>query len=81
MVRNVSYYIIAHASAFVPPGSVRIASGLYGSIQTVAFLRTDGKKVLLVENDGNQSQTFNIKYKGKWVTTTLNPGAVATYVW
>lgn len=81
IVRNVAYYIIAHASRFVPAGSVRIASNLYGSIQNVAFRRPDGKKVLIVLNDGTSAQTFNIKFKGKWVTTALDAGAVGTYMW
>ena len=50
--RNVSYYIIAHASKFITPGSVRIASGTTGSLNNVALIRPDGKKVLIVENDG-----------------------------
>lgn len=81
ITRNVAYYIIAHASKFVPDGSTRIKSELYGSIQNVAFKRQDGKKVLIVLNDGGSTQTFNIKYKNKWVTTALEAGAVATYVW
>jgi glucosylceramidase len=79
--RNVSYYIIAHASKFVPPGSIRIASNNTGSLYNVAFLRPDGKKVLIVENDGNNSQSFNIVFNGKHVTASLDGGAVGTFVW
>lgn len=81
ILKNVSYYIIAHASRFVPAGSVRISSDLYGSIQTVAFKRPDGKKALIVLNDGGSAQTFSIKFKNKWVVTALDAGAVGTYVW
>lgn len=80
ITRNVAYYIIAHASKFVPAGSVRIESNLYGNLQNVAFVRPDGKKVLIVENDGNATEFFNIKYKGKWVLTSLEAGSVATYI-
>ena len=38
-------------------------------------------EVLIVENDGNTNETFNIKNNGKWVTTSLDAGAVATFVW
>lgn len=79
--RNVGYYIIAHASKFVPPGSHRIASNNSGTLYNVAFLRADGKKVLIVENDGNASQTFNIHFNGRRVTPTLEAGAVGTFVW
>lgn len=79
--RNVAYYIIAHVSKFVPPGSVRIASNIAGNLQNVAFQTPSGKKVLVVENDGNAAETFNIRFKGKWTTTTLPAGGVATYIW
>lgn len=81
VTRNVAYYIIAHASKFVPAGSTRISSNNYGNIQTAAFLRSDGKKVLIVCNDEGTTQNFNIRFKDKWVTSSLSSGAVATYVW
>ncbi len=81
ITRNVAYYIVAHASKFIPPNSVRIASNNSGNIQTVAFERPDGKKVLIVENDGNNTETFNVKFKDLWFTTSLEGGWVATYVW
>lgn len=79
--KNVAYYIIAHASKFVRPGSVRIASAQSGTLQNVAFRTPEGKKVLIVLNGGGNAQSFNIQYKGKQVTTELAPGAVGTYVW
>lgn len=79
--RNVAYYNIAHASKFVPAGSVRIASNVVGNLNNVAFKTPAGKKVLIVENDASTSETFNIKYNGKWVTTTLDGGSVGTYIW
>ncbi len=79
--RNVGYYIIAHASKFVPAGSVRIASTTGVSLHSVAFVRPDGKKVLIVLNDSGSSTSFNIKYKGKWAVTSLGGATVGTYVW
>ncbi len=79
--RNVSYYIVAHASKFVPAGSIRIASNFINNIYNVAYLRPDGKKVLIVENGNAATMTFNISFKGKWVTTSLIGGAVGTYMW
>ena len=80
-IRNVSYYIIAHASKFVPMGSVRIASSINGNLNTVAFKTPNGKKVLLIENDGNATELFNIKHNGKWVTASLESGSVGTFIW
>jgi glucosylceramidase len=78
---NVAFYIIAHASKFVPAGSVRIGSNISGNLQNVAFKTPSGKKVLIVENDGGETTSFNIKFNGKWVTTQLSGGAVGTYIW
>jgi glucosylceramidase len=79
--RNVSYYIIAHASKFVRPGAVRIATPTIANLPNVAFKNTDGSKVLIVFNGASASQAFNIQFNGKIVTSTLNAGSVATYIW
>ncbi|MCF6403717.1 glucosylceramidase [Chitinophaga filiformis] len=81
VIRNVAYYIIGHASKFVRPGAVRIASNITSQLDNVAFKTPDGKKVLIVVNSGTIPQTFNIRYKEKVVTSTLANGAVATYIW
>ena len=81
VTRNVAYYIIGHASKFVSPGSLRIASTIPGSIHNVAFKRPDGKKVLIALNDGNDPVSFNIRYQGKWASATLPASTVATYTW
>jgi glucosylceramidase len=81
VTRNVGYYIVAHASKFVPAGSVRIGSNNTATLQNVAFKTPAGKKVLIVENDGSAEENFNIRFKGKWVTSTLPAGGVGTYTW
>ncbi|GAA4430484.1 glucosylceramidase [Pontibacter saemangeumensis] len=81
ITRNPAYYIIAHASKFVRPGSVRLGSNLPDSLPNVAYRTPDGQRVLLVLNEGKAPQAFNISYKGKNLTTTLGSGAVGTYVW
>ena len=80
ITRNVAYYIIAHASKFVPAGSVRIASNNSGDLTTVAFLTPAGKKVLIAVNEGN-AVSFNIRFKNKWVTTYLPSSSVGTFIW
>lgn len=81
ITRNVGYYIVAHASKFVPPSSVRIHSNITGSLENVAFRTLEGETVLIVLNNGNQSETFNVTLTDKWFTSTLTSGAVGTYVW
>ncbi|MFT3949870.1 MAG: glycoside hydrolase family 30 beta sandwich domain-containing protein [Agriterribacter sp.] len=79
--KNVAFYIIAHASKFVPVNSTRIESTVDSGLNNVAFKTPAGKKVLIVQNDGANAQIFNIKYNGKWVITSLDKGAVGTFVW
>jgi glucosylceramidase len=81
VTRNVGYYIIAHASKFVPAGSVRISSTVTSVLQTAAFLTPEQKKVMIIENDDQAQDIINIRFNGKWVTTTVPAGAVSTYVW
>ncbi|MEO7835671.1 MAG: glycoside hydrolase family 30 beta sandwich domain-containing protein, partial [Ginsengibacter sp.] len=79
--RNQSYYIIAHASKFVRPGSTRIFTTDIPGFANVAFATPSGKKVLIVINTSKQSQQFNIKFNGTNAAASLNAGAVATYIW
>lgn len=81
VTRNVGYYIIAHVSKFVRPGSVRIQTNILGNLQNVAFVTPNGSTVLIVENDDNRFQNFNISFNGKIIATSLEAGAVGTYVW
>jgi len=79
--RNVSYYIIAHASKFVPMGSIRIDSNVPDNLPNVAYLTPTGRKVLIVLNDSNSQITFNIQFSTKKITPVLAAGSVATYTW
>ncbi|MFA6455594.1 MAG: glycoside hydrolase family 30 beta sandwich domain-containing protein [Bacteroidota bacterium] len=79
--RNPAYYILAHAAKFVRPGSVRIESNQPAGLSSVAFQRTDGKKVLVVLNDGTQTQVFKINDGGKEIASYLKAGSVGTYMW
>lgn len=80
VIRNPAYYIIAHASKFIRPGSVRVASSELTTLPNAAFKRTDGKIVLLVLNDSQSSQVFKISLSGKETVSYLSAGAVGTYV-
>lgn len=81
VTRNVAYYIIAHASKFVRPGSVRIGSTESGSLPNVAFKTPTGQTVLIIQNEQDSPQTFTIRQGRRAVVTTLPGGSVATYVW
>jgi len=79
--RNLAYFSIAHASKFVRPGSVRVASDEPAGLANVAFKTPDGKYVLIVANTGKTAAAFNISLKGKTFAAALDKGAVATYIW
>ena len=81
VTRNAAYYVIGHASKFVRPGSVRIYSNLVAGLPNVAFKTPDGGKALIIINTGSANQTFNIKFSGKIITSSLEPGAVGTFTW
>jgi glucosylceramidase len=82
VVRNLAYYTAAHASKFVPAGSVRVGSNsAAGMLPHVAFLTPKKKNVLIVSNTTDQARTFSIRFKGKAASATLPAGAVGTYVW
>lgn len=81
VTRNPAYYILAHASKFVRPGSVRIGSNTSPSLPNVAFKTADGRIVLIVQNNSDKQQTFSINFNNKSVSAVLDKGAVGTYVW
>lgn len=82
ITRNVSYYIIAHASKFVSPGAVRISSNTFsGGIQDVAFKNADGSKVVIALNTGHTSQTFKLKWGSESFSYTLPVGSVVSFKW
>jgi len=78
--RNVAYYIVAHASKFVPANSQRIASTETKNLSTAAFKTPEGKTVLIVQNNSRGNENFNIQYHRKRVPVTISGNSVATYV-
>lgn len=81
ITRNVAYYIVAQASKFVRPGSVRIESNLVQELPNVAFKTKEGRKVLIVFNESKAPKSWNLKYGDKVATTTLPPESAGTYIW
>jgi glucosylceramidase len=81
VTREPAYYIIATASKFVRPGSVRIASNLPEGLPNVAYKTPDGKIVTIMQNTSKQDKTIDVIVDNKSTTTvTLKAGAVATLV-
>ncbi len=81
ITRNPAWYILAHSAKFVRPGSVRIGSNTSDSLPNVAFKTPDGKTVLIVQNNSGIKKNFNISILGKTASSSLDKGAVGTYIW
>lgn len=81
VTRNPAYYVIAHASKWVDPGSRRIGSTATKNLPNVAFTRPDGKKVLIVHNDSAKEIRFGVKERKHNFSTSLAPGVTGTWLW
>jgi glucosylceramidase len=83
--RNVAYYIVAHMSKFVRPSSVHTTTTSSAStLFATGFVNSSANgssKVLVVYNNGQRDQAFNIKYNGQIAVVTLKKKSVGTYVW
>ncbi|EJL69005.1 glycoside hydrolase family 30 protein [Chryseobacterium populi] len=78
--RNVSYYIIAHASKFIPANSQRIASTQTDNLSTAAFQTPAGKTVLIVQNNSKTVEKFSILYHQKSAAVVISGNSVATCI-
>lgn len=81
VTRNLAYYTIAHASAFVPPGSVRIESSSQPGLSHVAFRTPAGKTVLVVANNSRETKAFSVTEGGHSFQSQLEHGSTATFTW
>ena len=79
VTRNPAYYILAHASKFVRPGSIHIESTRSQSLPNTAFKTPFGEHVILVLNDGKEPASFSIKLGERYINSELSAGAVGTY--
>lgn len=80
ITKNVSHYVIAHASKFIPPGSARIGSTDIPGIASVAFKTPEGKIVLLLMNDTGKTQQFGIEAAEQQLQLELQSGWVVTVI-
>lgn len=82
VTRNIALYTVAHASSFVPTGSVRIPSTQAGfELANVAWRTPAGKYVLLLANTGSAAKTFAVVNGATHFSAALDAGGVATFVW
>ncbi len=80
VTREPAYYIIAQASKFVRPGSVRVESNMPEDLPNVAFLTPEGKVAVIVQNKAETEETVIVKLNNKQTSFQLPAGAVGTLV-
>jgi glucosylceramidase len=80
---ELDYYVLGHASKFVEPGAVRIASNEPpgAQIKDVAFRNANGSIVLYALNAAAEAQTLRIEFHSKMVAAMIPGGSLATFVW
>lgn len=84
VTRNVEYYSIGHFSKFIRPGAFRISSTPFESstdLDQVAFVNTDGSKVLVVSNSDTVPKSFVVKWGDAQFSYFIKAQSVATIVW
>jgi glucosylceramidase len=79
--KNAAYFIIAHASKFVTPKSLRIDSNELEPLPNVAFKTTEGKYTLIVLNNSEKDIEFQIKHFENYAQLKLSAGALGTFYW
>lgn len=83
--RQPSFYAISHFSRFILPDSVRLdisVIGINSNMPVLAFLRPDGKVVVLIYNSSNEiaSITVSDRYQGT-AEINLNPKSINTIIY
>ncbi len=84
VTRNVEYYSIGHFSKFVRPGAYRIASTAFDAstgLDHVAFVNTDGSKVIVVSNTASEARSFSVLWEAGQFDYSLPARSVVTLVW
>ncbi|MAZ27295.1 MAG: glucan endo-1,6-beta-glucosidase [Cytophagaceae bacterium] len=84
VTKNEEYYTLAHFAKFVRPGAHRIASSEFdGStgLSNVAFINTDGGKVMVILNESPVAQDFSVILGENRIDGTIEGTSVATITW
>ena len=82
ITRNEEYYAFGHASRFVHPGAVRIAStSPVAGVENVAFRNADDGSFVLIAVTSGQPASFAVRAGARQFRYTMPAGSVATFVW
>ena len=76
---NPQFYAFKHFSYFVEPGSIRLKSTGNFTDQ-IAFVKTNGDLVLVVQNSHSIDHSVKIKFDGKMIQPVLPPRSWNTFI-
>ncbi|WP_152362916.1 discoidin domain-containing protein [Microlunatus speluncae] len=80
--KELEYWALGHASKFVRPGAVRLASSVPADqVINVAFRNPDGSTAMIAHNGSTEDRTVIIRLGDREARHTLPAGAAATYRW
>ncbi|MCC3156693.1 hypothetical protein LJ737_05550 [Hymenobacter sp. 15J16-1T3B] len=75
------YYYIGHFSKFIRPGAKRISSSSNRDfLSTTAFLNPDGKVAVVVMNNSDKAQDFQLWMQGQAVPVASQAHSIMTFV-
>lgn len=79
---NGQYYFLGHLSKFARPGAVRVKSpSLIGDLETVAFVNTDGSRVLVVANRNQSPRPIDVSWSGQSFSYAVPARSMMTFKW
>lgn len=86
MYKQPTFYVMAHFSKFIWPGSVRVDAKISecgsSKLKFIAFLRPDKKIVLIVYNSARKSRSLTVKDKSKGkINLNLKPKSINTLIY
>lgn len=79
VVKNEEFYAFGHLGRFVPPGSRHVVSGSVPGLVSVAFVRPDGRCVLVC--CAEKEVRFQLRHQKRATVVSVPPGAALTLVW
>ncbi len=74
------YYVMAHFSKFIPPGSVKIQMDPLPKLDSVAFKTPSNQIVVVVHNRGSKSVDYSIRYMDKSISGQADGDSLQTIV-
>lgn len=79
---NSSYYYIGHFSKYVKPGAKRIEVRLLGNttIKSVGFVNEDGSISLIVMNETDKDERFQVEIKREFIQYSLKAHSIVTFL-